>query len=84
MIRIDEKENLQFSKRGIIKFSEYLLNLEDFNKFYEKDDLKLSYRKAGSNISKDFMVGRAEFKLKKSDLKFGVGLSTLIDIVYIF
>jgi hypothetical protein len=25
LIRIDEKENLQFTKRGIIKYSEYLL-----------------------------------------------------------
>jgi hypothetical protein len=83
LIRIDEKENLQFTKKGIIEYSEYLLNLDDFCKFYDKEGLKLAYRKAGSNISKDFMVGRAEYKLKKSDLGPGVGLNTLLDIVNI-
>lgn len=84
LIRDDEMDKIRFTKRGVVDFSEYLLNLDDLHKFYDQNDLKLSYRKNGTKISNEFMLGRAEYKMKKSILKSGVDLKLMIDTVLFY
>ena len=44
-IRKDEKDFITYTKRGIIKFAEELLNQTDYNKFYDKNNLIIFSRK---------------------------------------
>ncbi len=45
-IRKQELDQLKFTRRGIIKFIESFLDMEDFQKFYDKNNLLLYTRKS--------------------------------------
>jgi hypothetical protein len=81
LIRPDEAEKINFTRRGIIKFTEELLNITDFNKFYEKNNLILHCKKSGSPVTSDFMMGKCEYKLEKSQFLNGCEIEKIVEIV---
>lgn len=81
LIRPDEAEKINFTRRGIIKFTEELLNITDFNKFYDKNNLILYCKKSGSPVSADFMMGKCEYKIEKTQFPKGLEIKKLVDIV---
>ncbi len=82
-VRAEEMNLISFTKRGLIKFTEDLLSLSDFNKFYDKDDIKLWDRRSGSSLS-NFVLGKCEYKASKSLLKRKVTLKELSDFVIFY
>ena len=66
----------------MVEFVEDLLNINDFEKLYEKEDLLLYNRRKGSFIYDKFMLGRGEYKISKSKFKQGVTMQLIKDLMY--
>lgn len=81
LIRKDE-EQIKFTKNGIIGLSLELLDPSvDFNKFYDKENMKLYTRKNGSLVSNEFILGKCEYKIPKKSINEGVTVKNIIDYV---
>jgi hypothetical protein len=77
-----EEEKINFTKKGIIDLSLELLNPSlEFNKFYDKENMKLYTKLNGSLVSDQFVLGKCEYKLYKKNIKEGVTVKNLIDYV---
>ncbi len=84
LIRADEIGKITYTRRGIIRLAEQLLNItSDFNKFFDKNNLILHSMKTGSAITSDFVLGKCEYKLDKSAFTKGSDVQKLNDLVKI-
>jgi len=85
LISEEEKneEGLVFTQTGLVKYMEKWDQEEGFQLLYEKGNLILHYKKSGSNLSKNFYVGKCQYKIKKDD--FGghgkISLKQIRDLV---
>lgn len=85
LISQEEKneEGLIFTQTGLVKYMEKWDQEEGFELLYEKGNLILHYKKSGSNLSKNFYVGKCQYKIKKDD--FGghgkISLKQIRDLV---
>jgi hypothetical protein len=84
LIRPDEKEesNLKFTKKGIADFFEYLQNLHGFEPLHTKENLIMHCRRSGSPFSKNFYLGRLQYKIDKSKLNKKASLQQIRDLVF--
>jgi len=67
LIRSNE-QNIQFSKKGLIELYNSLDKSEGLQKFYEKNNLILYCSKLGSQLTKDFYLGKSFYKMSKQEI----------------
>jgi hypothetical protein len=67
LIRSNE-QNVQFSKKGLIELYNSLDNSEGLQKFYEKNNLILYCSKLGTQLTKDFHLGKSFYKMSKQEI----------------
>lgn len=78
-IRSDEKNKIKFSKGGILKFINYLQNLE-YSKKYEAEKYKISIRDS-SILSNDSLIIRYESKINKNLFNSIPNITELFDAI---
>jgi hypothetical protein len=82
LIRDDEKDILTFTKRGLLKIVEDLWNLEDYDTLYNKQNLILYCRKAGSFLTEKIFLGKSTFTVEKSLIKPEISVEHMVKLMY--
>jgi hypothetical protein len=80
-IREEEQNILIFTKPTLLELINYINGLPDWDKYYEKDNLTL-WTQRGSPINTEFIFGKSEYIIPKTNLRENVSLKDLIRIIY--
>jgi len=72
---------LKITKQGIIKYFDYIEKLDEWTLLYEKENLKLNYRKCGSPFCNKIYLGQSTYKIDRKEIKCPVTIEKLRDLV---
>lgn len=77
-----EKGIIKYTKKDLVDFFNQLDKLDGFKEYYNKKNLKIEIRTAGSPINSEFYLIKALYVQKKSELGKNANYESIIRIMY--
>lgn len=77
-----EKGIIKYTKKDLVAFFNQLENLDGFKEYYNRKNLKIEIRTAGSPINSEFYLIKALYVQKKSELGKNANYEGIIRIMY--
>ena len=77
-----EKNQITFTKKGLINLFEELTNLDGWKNYWNKDNCIIDIREKGSTINTEFYLIRTLYVFKKSELKYNKSIDNIIKFIY--
>ena len=77
-----EKDKITFTRNGLLKLYESLLNLDNYKNIWNKDNLTIDIRYEGTPMNDKYYIIKMIYKLNKSELKFNKDTESFMDYCY--